>query len=280
MNRDTEDLIGQGGSGQQQQYNKISHKLKYILLAFAMFFWLIGALFVAVGGYVISQKTGYEELSDFATDPGIILATLGVLIFFISSFGVLGSLRENICLLRTYKILLVVTLVFELCCGIVGFAFWPEVKKMIDANLATGIEKYTSNVDLRNMIDKLQRELGCCGSLTIDDWDSNPYFSCKNVESFRSCGVPWSCCLKKYEKNRQCGYGVRKNRVHVKLSNEIHTIGCLDKGFEFFKDNLMYVAGLAIGFTLPLIIGIFLTQFFANQIINQVAGITKQKVFL
>ena len=47
--------------------------------------------------------------------------------------------------------------------------------------MSIAIEKYTVNPDLRNMVDLLQRELECCGSLTIDDWDSNEYFSCKNV---------------------------------------------------------------------------------------------------
>ena len=83
------------------------------------------------------------------------------------------------------------------------------------------IEKYTVNPDLRNMVDLLQRELECCGSLTIDDWDSNEYFSCKNVAGYRHCGVPWSCCLRKFERNRQCGYGLRKARSHFQLENEI-----------------------------------------------------------
>jgi len=96
----------------------------------------------------------------------------------------------------------------------------------------------------------------------------------------RSCGVPWSFCLKKYERNRQCGYGVRKNRVHVKLANEIHTVGCLDKGFEFFKDNLLLIAGLAISFTLPLILGLLFTHILQNQIRKQLAVLNKQKVFI
>ena len=123
MDQDTDQLM-------EEPETKVSLRLKYFLLAFSMFFWLMGALFAAVGGYVVSQKTGYEELSDFATDPGIILATLGCFIFFVSSFGVLGSLRENVCLLKTYKYFLLVTLVFELICGLVAFAFWPEVKKI------------------------------------------------------------------------------------------------------------------------------------------------------
>lgn len=275
MNSDNEGLVPK-----QRGENIISLKLKYALLVFAMFFWLLGAFFVAVGGYVVSQKTGYEELSDFATDPGIILAALGCLVFFVSTFGVLGSLRENVCLLRSYKYLLMTTLVFEVFCGILAFAFWPEVKKLIDANLDAAIRKYSTNVDLRNMIDKLQRELECCGSLEIDDWDSNPYFSCANIESYRSCGVPWSCCLRKYERNRQCGYGVRNNRVHVKLSNEIYTIGCLDAGIEFFRSNIILVAIMAVTFTVPLIGGIAMSHIFARQIMRQIVRLNQGKIHL
>ena len=267
MNSDSEGLVPK-----QKGENIISLKLKYALLVFAMFFWLLGAFFVAVGGYVVSQKTGYEELSDFATDPGIILAALGCLIFFVSTFGVLGSLRENVCLLMSYKYLLMTTLVFEVFCGIVAIAFWPEVKKLIDSNLDMAIRKYSTNVDLRNMIDKLQRE--------IDDWDSNPYFSCANIESYRSCGVPWSCCLRKYERNRQCGYGVRNNRVHVKLSNEIYTIGCLDAGVNFFRQNIILVAILAIVFTVPLVGGVAMSHIFARQIMRQVARLNQGKIHL
>ena len=59
------------------------------------------------------------------------MAALGCLIFIVSSFGVLGALRENICFLRAYKMFLLATLVFEFSAGLVGFAFWPEVKKIV-----------------------------------------------------------------------------------------------------------------------------------------------------
>ena len=62
--------------------------------------------------------------------------------------------------------------------------------------------------------------------------------SCLMKESYKWCGVPWSCCHSKYQRNRQCGYGMRKDRAKFNLANEIHTIGCLDKGFEFFRNNM------------------------------------------
>jgi len=249
----------------------VSTKLKFLLLAFSLFFWFCGALFCAIGAYVVSQSIGYQELSDFAMDPGIIIILLGLLVFTVSTFGVLGSLRENLCLLKAYKYLLIGTLVFEVFSAFVGFAFWPELKKVIDKGLTMAIEKYTENTDLRNMIDLLQRQLKCCGSLTIDDWDSNPYFSCTMKESYKWCGVPWSCCLTKYHRNRQCGYGMRKDRSKFNLASEIHVIGCLDKGFEFFRNNMGMIAGLCITFTFPLIAAIFMLHFFIKQIEKQIA---------
>ena len=66
-------------------------------------------------------------------------------------------------------------------------------------------------------------------------------------ESYKWCGVPWSCCHTKYHRNRQCGYGMRKDRAKFNLANEIHTIGCLDKGFEFFRNNMgMYCLILGV----------------------------------
>lgn len=255
----------------QVQYKAVvSRKLKLFLLTFSLFFWICGALFCAIGAYVISQSRGYHALTDFAMTPGIIITLLGLLIFTVSTFGVLGSLRENLCLLKMYKYLLLTTLVFELFTAFVAFAFWPEAKKLIDKGLVSAIERYTEDYDLRNMIDLIQRQLKCCGSLTIDDWDSNPYFSCQMKESYKWCGVPWSCCHTKFHRNRQCGYGMRKDRAKFNLANEIHVVGCLDKGFEFFRNNMGIIAGLCVTFTFPLIAAVFVLHFFIKQIQKQI----------
>merc|ERR1712159_859049 len=248
----------------------VSRPLKYCLLAFSFFFWIIGSAFAAVGGWHILQKVGISTVTDFATDPPAILAALGCLIFIVSSFGLLGSLRENICFLRVYKMFLIIVLVFECCVGLLGFAFWPELKKLIEANIRKAITQYTESPHLRDMIDALQVELECCGSLTIDDWDSNEYYRCKNIASFRSCGVPWTCCLEKFERNRQCGYGIRSTRSERKLEDTIHTQGCLDKGFEFFKTNSLMIGALGVAFTLPLFFGILMAHRLVKQIRRQI----------
>ena len=240
--------------------NLVSKKVKYGLLFFSYVFWIIGAIFAAVGGWSLSQKTGYSQISDFATDPGAILTAIGCLVFLVSSLGVLGTVRENITYLRAYKIFLVGLLVVEVCAGIVGFAFWPEIKKVIDSNITKSIEKYTTNKELRYMIDMVQRKFECCGSLSVDDWDSNPYYNCRIIGSYRSCGVPWSCCKYTLQRNRQCGLKLRRKRHKINIEETIHTTGCLDKLFEYMRVNFAMIGGLAIAGNLPLLIIILLSQ--------------------
>ncbi|XP_065062408.1 tetraspanin-33-like [Rhopilema esculentum] len=256
--------------------SKISRPLKYCLFAFTSFFWLIGGAFVGIGAWVVLQKKGYEEVSDFTTDPAIIIIAVGVCIFIVSFCGSVGALRENICLLTTYKICLVLVLLLELIGGILAFSFWPETKRLLNNKVQTSIKKYTSNQDLRNLIDRIQYEFKCCGSTNTDDWDWNPYYSC-GATTIQSCGVPWSCCLRKFQRNKQCGYGQRRNRLRLKMGEQLQLDTCMDVLIKFFKDNLAAVAGAAVAFSLPLLMGVILSHILINQIKDQIAMWTDPK---
>lgn len=69
---------------------------------------------------------------------------------------------------------------------------------------------------------------------------------CKYGGSYRSCGVPWSCCLRKLMRNRQCGNKIRKKRSKIDLSQYINTIGCLDAFFELMRSHLYLIGGIAV----------------------------------
>jgi len=251
---------------QQPRNQIVSQTLKRVLLAFSLIFWILGALFAAIGGWHLSQTRGYKDITDLATDVYAMFAALGCLVLVVSSFGVLGTLRENICLLRMYKISLCTVLVLQLCAGMIGFAFWPEIKKSIDTNIRSGIRDYVDNPRLRNLMDRMQRGIGCCGSLNVMDWDSNGYYRCKYVGSYRSCGVPWSCCLRKFQRNRQCGNKIRKKRSKVDIEKYIHTVGCLDKFFELMRKHMYLIGGITCGTLIVLLSGILMSHRFVKQI--------------
>lgn len=258
--------------------SKVDTKLKYALFAFTTLFWLVGGAFIGIGAWAVLQKTGYTDLSDFVSDPAIIIIAVGCFIFVISFCGCVGALRENIGLLKAYMIVLIIILLLECIGGILAFSFWPETKKLINTKVQVAIRKYTNNQDLRNLIDRIQYEFKCCGSTNTDDWDWNSYYSC-GATTIQSCGVPWSCCLRKFQRNKQCGYGVRRNRLRLKMAEFLQLDTCMDVILTFFKNNLMAVAGSAVAFTLPLVIGVIMSYIFMKQIMAQIK-LSQQKVYM
>ena len=68
------------------------------------YFQLVGGAFIGIGAWVVLQKKGYEEVSDFTSDPAVIIIAVGVSIFLVSFCGSVGALRENIWLLNIVSV--------------------------------------------------------------------------------------------------------------------------------------------------------------------------------
>ena len=78
----------------------------------------------------------------------------------------------------------------------------------------------------------------------------------QNVESYMACGVPWSCCLPEFYRNRHCGLGlrntptdpalelrqeIRRERNEMDLKHFIHTKGCMEQvSFESFAISRIF----------------------------------------
>ena len=61
---------------------------------------LIGGVILAVGIYAEVERQRYKTLDGLFLAPAIILIVLGLLMFIVSFIGVLGSLRDNITMLK------------------------------------------------------------------------------------------------------------------------------------------------------------------------------------
>jgi len=265
MERDTKRLI----DWKEEKGNKVvSRALKNLILVSAFLLWILSGLFAAVAGLMIARDYEFEVISGFMVTPPAFFAAISCYIFVVSSFGVMGALRENICCLRVYQYSIVLTLLLIFCAGLLGFAFWPEIKKLMETKLRSAIIQYVDSEPLRNLIDMIQRELECCGGLNIDDWDSNPYFTCFKKGSYRSCGVPWSCCFRKHERNRMCGLRIRRKRTN--LGNTIHLTGCLDKTFEYIRVNMYIIGAVCVGATLFFVVVMYALHVLVRQIQKQI----------
>lgn len=234
---------------------------------------------IGVGLWAVTQKSDYNTFSSISTDPAAVMVAVGGFIFIISFFGTVGALRENICFLKTYMIVMIIIVILEVIAGLLAFAFWPEVQRSVDSKFKTAIERYRDDVDLQNAIDAVQENFQCCGSTDLNDWDINRYFKCGG-RSPEQCGVPYSCCVRKLDErpNVQCGWHAREQH-RLALKGKIYITGCLDAVLEWFRNHLVIVAAVAVAFAFPEVVGIIMTHLFIKQIKEQIEAWNNPQTF-
>lgn len=261
---------------------------KYFLFGFNVVFWIVALFLIAVGIWAWFEKGFFDNLtaiSSLPVDPVIVVNGIGLLMFILTFAGCVGSLRENIFLLKCFAFCLSVIFFGEIIVGILGFVYKGWFSTQFATFVNSTIENYRDDPDLQNIIDFTQNYFECCGGVGPDDWDNNIYFNCTSTVEVNgaqftlveSCGVPFSCCTKpstgKIEVvNTQCGYGVRdKDRFSAaERVSKINIEGCIPSFEGWAKTNLYTVGGILIGVALLQIIPICIAQ-------NVVADITAIK---
>ncbi|XP_023338291.1 tetraspanin-5 isoform X1 [Eurytemora carolleeae] len=260
--------------------SEVSCCLKYVIFSFNVIFWLLGLGILAIGVWAWTEKDTFNNLSkltNIALDPAFIFIWAGAVTFIIGFTGCVGALRENTALLAAYAIFLAILLLLEMTCGILGFIFKDWIKAQATNGFQAFIVHYRDDPDQQNLIDWIQEGwLECCGIEGPQDWDKNIYFNCSSaaVGSREACGVPFSCCKPKDEeliKNKQCGYDVRKPDYSEEVQKIINEKGCLMAGEEWLENNLLTVAGVAVGVAFLQILGICFAQNLRADIFAQKA---------
>ncbi|XP_041833546.1 tetraspanin-33 [Melanotaenia boesemani] len=259
--------------GSDAEFTFVSPAVKYLLFFFNFLFWIISLVMVAIGVYARTIKHAEAALAGLSVDPAIMLMVVGVLMFVITFFGCVGSLRENICLLQIFCVSLTVIFILQLAAGILGFIFSDKARQKVTEIINNAIVHYRDDIDLQNLIDFGQKEFGCCGAVTYADWSQNMYFNCsKDNLSRERCSVPFSCCIITKDQeviNTMCGQDVQ-TLEYQQAGNHIHTNGCIDKLVNWIHSNLFLLGGIALGLAIPQLVGILLSQILINQIKDQI----------
>ncbi|KAL0963059.1 hypothetical protein UPYG_G00349170 [Umbra pygmaea] len=265
--------MGKRAANYDEEFSFVSPIVKYLLFIFNLIFWMISMVMMSIGVYARMMKHAETAMGFLAVDPAILLLVVGVVMFFITFCGCVGSLRENICLLQTFCIFLTLIFILQLAAGILGFVFSDKAQREVSRIINNAIVHYRDDIDLQNLIDFGQKEFSCCGGITYTDWNKNMYFNCTDDKrNLEACSVPFSCCLlSKVQSviNTQCGHGMQK--LDTKEASEfIHTDGCIDKFVNWIHSNLFLLGGIALGLAIPQLVGILLSQILINQIKDQI----------
>ncbi|XP_056091778.1 tetraspanin-33 [Rhinichthys klamathensis goyatoka] len=256
-----------------KEFTFVSPVVKYLLFVYNMLFWIIALVLISIGVYSRIVKHAETVLACLTVDPALLLMIVGVLMFFITFCGCVGSLRENICLLQTFCIVLTIIFLLQLVAGVLGFVFSDKARGKVTEMVDSAIKHYRDDLDLQNLIDYGQKQFNCCGGISYMDWSQNIYFNCSNENPSRErCSVPFSCCLLSKEEsviNTMCGHGMQ-NLDYVAAGAFINTNGCIDNVVNWIHSNLFLLGGIALGLAIPQLVGILLSQILINQIHDQI----------
>ncbi|XP_037588847.1 tetraspanin-17 isoform X2 [Cebus imitator] len=223
---------------------------KYFLFGFNIVFWVLGALFLAIGLWAWGEKgvlSNISALTDLGgLDPVWLFMVVGGIMSVLGFAGCIGALRENTFLLK-----------------------FDWIRDQLNLFINNNVKAYRDDIDLQNLIDFAQEYWSCCGARGPNDWNLNIYFNCTDLNPSRErCGVPFSCCVRDPAEdvlNTQCGYDVRL-KLELEQQGFIHTKGCVGQFEKWLQDNLIVVAGVFVGIALLQIFGICLAQNLVSDI--------------
>lgn len=244
----------------------------------------MGAGLVAIGAYILSmkQKTLTDPL-DFFLDPACVMCLAGALTFALAFLGCTGALRENTCFLKLFYYILSLFLLLEVAAAICFFVMYyvPSARSLLfpQNSFNAAIVKYREDKDMQNLIDSIQRTLGCCGltdsETGYEDWNKNPYFNCTTDNlSPEKCSVPPSCCkmIPGEMINLFCGakiYNLENGQRTTSDTSRIYTDGCLKALGNWVNDNSLIVGGVLLGILLPQIFIICMARNLLDMINRQ-----------
>ncbi|XP_033107840.1 CD63 antigen-like isoform X2 [Anneissia japonica] len=208
--------------------------VKCMLFFFNAIFWICG-LALIIGGVLVLRN--YNEYVKFTGDLGdtipILIIVVGGIIFITGFCGCCGAIKESYCMVSTYACILIVLLVAEVGIGIAGFVMNDEVKDQITENMDATMKDYQTVNVTRDLWNDMQKNLKCCGTYNYTDW----------YDVIGDKKVPASCCIEK---------GCEVNQTPKNVYEE----GCSEALFNFIKENIIIIAGIAIGVAVIQIIGV------------------------
>ncbi|XP_051865509.1 CD63 antigen [Pristis pectinata] len=208
--------------------------VKYLMFIFNFLFWISGIALIVIGILVQTKLNGTLHITSVAASGApIVIIVVGVIINFVAFFGCCGAWNENYCMITTFAVLLVLIFLVEIAAAIAGYVFKDQIRDAFEKSFNETMANYNQSAPNAN-IDKLQEQFDCCGSASYRDW-----FPQLNNN------VPDSCC-------KHVSPGCGKNTS----STNIYHRGCVQLINDWLKNNIVIVAGVALGIALFQLIGI------------------------
>jgi len=202
------------------------------MFAFNFLFWLLGCAILGVGIWVrvdpqFQEYVKQGNLEELYTAAYILIA-VGVIIMLLGFLGCCGAIRESQCMLVTFFIFLFIIFIVLLAAGIWAVVNKDKFRDKVNDFIKEKVKKYKEGDEMaKQLMDNMQENLKCCGA----DGPSDYIVALK---------VPPKSCMS----------GTLTQ----------FTKGCTEALFKSISDNLLIVAGVAIGIGLVMLFGMIFSM--------------------
>uniref|UniRef100_A0A0B7AY31 Tetraspanin n=1 Tax=Arion vulgaris TaxID=1028688 RepID=A0A0B7AY31_9EUPU len=212
--------------------------IKYLMFAFNFIYWLSGCAILGVGIWLRVDENAAEFMNksskiDVIYTLSYVLMGIGFLIMIIGFLGCCGAVRESQCMLASFFILL-----FLIFATLLGFGIWAAVAKETFKDftadmLKEGVANYNTDP---GFMKSVQEYFDCCG------WK-------KGAEDYSDAG---------YEADAPCENANRDKPCNAAF-------------YSWIENKLVIIAGVTIGFSVKMILGMIFSMLLCCAVRDQVA---------
>ncbi|KRZ94021.1 tetraspanin family protein [Trichinella nativa] len=268
---------------QHRSRQEINCLLRYFLFSVNFFVWFASTGTALLGFYLYAKDfRPVVEAVDFFLNPCVMLVVLGSTVGVVSLLGCAGALRENVCMLKCFSLVLFVAYVLLVLCGFLAFILFysdSSIGLSLRTLLSSALERYHVNDNIKDVVDYLQSQLQCCGvgSHGYREWSLNALFNCTDHNPApERCAVPHSCCRRPTADANGtpplpsivCGFGAQEKPI-TDLLGSIHSEGCLQPLQKLFESHALMFGAMIGAAILPVCLCVMLSNLLGRQIVRQ-----------
>ncbi|NXA15456.1 TSN15 protein, partial [Sapayoa aenigma] len=229
---------------------------------------LLGLLILAVGTYAEAERQRHRTLEGIFLAPAVLLLLLGLSMFLVSFLGMVGTLRDNRTLLRTFFWILLVIFLMELLLIFIEIIFENKMNQVFHSNIRAGIRHYYDDLDFKNILDFVQEKVwigagGREGSQWLQGFYSLFLISIPAFSRFSGPVLPSQ--IPGEVVNTLCGYRTL-DKERLELLSTIHVRGCVHAVGLWLKDNFEATLGIVCSLLLPQVLGLVLAWLYRREL--------------
>ncbi|XP_048775977.1 CD63 antigen-like isoform X2 [Ostrea edulis] len=249
--------------------------INIILLIFGIGFLIVGVLALQdvadlnedhIKPVLNTIEVNSFQVGELAKNLSILLIVIGVFIFFVSILGFLGACSQNICMLVTYDILVLILLVMKIAIIALWFTMQNKVEEEVKSKMLTRLkdnfksDTITDNNEISNAWNYLFMSLDCCAvdpvTSTTNDFDQTTWCTTSGSCQATNSDIPRTCCNGVDENT----YSTAPTSCHSSVTpGTYNTKGCYDALKDILTSHLSSIIGVGVSIMVLEILSVVFT---------------------